>query len=306
MMSATSWLNGAAAIAAVIVSAAVGGRPHVSDRAALTRGASVHELADASGHVTRIRNFRRIVSGSTVADRLLVELCEPDRIVAFTAYGAAHSPFGYQYAGKKLLEGSDVEEVIALKPDLVITNSFGTQARLARLRDAGIEVFDLGEARGLETLLADARSIGALVGHRERGERWATAFAQRFSRIAADIPVAERKRAIYLAVYGNQFFGAATGSSYHDILTHAGLVDAAAEHYSGWPKYSPEEVLELNPEVIVTKAGMRQVLCGHSELANLNACNRNRVVEIASELLDDPGPTMLEVAEELATALHSR
>ncbi len=304
-MSATSWLNGAAALAAVVLAAAVGGGYRAMDRAAAAPIDGDREIADASGHVTRVRDFRRIVSGSALADRLLLELCEPDRVVALSAYGAAHAPINWPYAGKKWIEVGDVEAILALKPDLVITHSFGMPAKLARLREAGVQVFDLGEARGLDTLLANARMIGALVGHRERGERWAASFARRFERIAADVPAASRKRAIYLAVYNSQFFGASTGSSYHDVLTHAGLIDAAADHYTGWPQYSAEQVLLLDPEVIVTKTGMRDAICAQSLLSRLAACRTHHVIELAADWLDDPGPAMQDVAEQIAAAIYS-
>lgn len=304
-MNTTAWLNGLAALVAVGLAALVAGHHRVGDDREVVAPRSASELADASGHVTPIRPFRRILSASTLADRLLVELCEPDRIVAFTAYGAEHSPLAYQYAGKALLKsGTDVEEVLALKPDLFVTNSFGTPAKMARLREAGIEVFDLGEAHGLDSLLEDARKVGQLVGHPERGERYAQAFARRFQQVAAAVPADQRRTAIYLSVYGNQLFGGALGSSYHDILVHAGLIDAAAVRFGNWPKYSPEQVLELDPEVIVSKRGMKQAICERPSFERLRACTSGTIVEVDSELMDDPGPAMLDVAETVFASVY--
>jgi iron complex transport system substrate-binding protein len=304
-MNATSWLNGLAAIVAVGLAAIIGGHHRAVDDHEVVPPGSVTEVADASGHVTHIRPFARIVAASTLADRLLVELCEPDRVVAFTAFGAAHSPLGYQYAGKPLLKsGADVEKVLALKPDLLITNSFGTPAKMARLREAGIEVFDLGEAHGLDSLVEDARTVGKLVGHPERGERYAEAFTRRFERVAATIPANQRRTAIYLSIYGNQLFGGALGSSYHDILVHAGLIDAAAVRFGNWPKYSPEQIVELDPEVIVTKRGMKSVICERPSFERLRACVGGTVVEVDSEIMDDPGPGMLDVAEAVFASVY--
>jgi iron complex transport system substrate-binding protein len=263
------------------------------------------EISDAGGQKVKIRSFRRIVSGSSVADRLLVELCEPDRIVAFTGYGAAHSFFGYQYAGRARVPGNDgIEALVALEPDLFITNSLGDTARLARIREAGIQVFDLGEMRGLESLLASAQAVAILVGHPERGTRFVEGFSRRFDHIAAGIRPDERRRGIYLSLYGNQIFGGSTGTSYHDVLTHAGLIDAAAGHFANWPQYSPEQILILDPEVIVTKPGMRGAICERAPFQKLRACHDGLVVEISGELLDDPGPTMQEAAEQIVAAVY--
>ncbi len=314
-MSATTWLNTAAAVLAVAAAAAIGANgatagdprgPATVDASGANGATLGGAITDSGGHVTRVRAFQRILSGSSVTDRLLLELCEPDRVIAFTAYGAEHSPFAHQYAGKiTTVTAGDVERIVALKPDLYLTTSFGDPGKLARLREAGVEVFDLGDTRGVESLLASARTVAALIGHPERGERFAKNFARRFDHIAARIAPAERRRAIYLALYADQFFGGAAGTSYHDVLTHAGLVDAAAERYSNWPQYSTEQVVALDPEVIVTKPGMRATLCGRAVLSTLKACRPGGViVEVANDLLDDPGPSMQEAAETVFAAVY--
>lgn len=305
-MSASGWLNGGAALFAVALAAASGAQHRHADGDDTVIAADATALTDAGGHVTRIRPFRRIVSGSTIVDRLLIELCEPDRIVAFTAYGAERSPLAYQYSGKALMRSSDdVEQLLALKPDLFLTNSFGSPAKLARLREAGIEVFDLGEARGLSSLLEDARTVATLLGRRARGEKFARTFERRFAHVAATIAPGERRRAIYLSVYGNQLFGGGAGSSYHDLLIGAGLADAAAERFGSWPRYSPEQLLELDPDVIVTKRGMRAAICERTSLAHLAACTRGLIVEVSGDQLDDPGPAMLESAEQIFSAVYA-
>jgi iron complex transport system substrate-binding protein len=300
----TAWLNGGAAALALVLAAAVGAhrRVAVDNDDARATTAPVTSLTDADGHVTRVRDFRRIVSGSTMADRLLVELCEPDRVVAFTAYGAEHSPYGYQYAGKpQMVAAGDVEHVLALKPDLFITNSFGTPSKLTRLREAGVEVFDLGEARGLSSLVADAHIVAALVGHPERGERFLANFTRRMAHVAAAIPVSERHRGLYVAIYGNQFFGGGAGTSYHDVLTAAGVIDLAPPNF---PSYTPEQLMAIDPEVIVTKRGMKRSICERSPFDRMRACTTGIVVEITGDQFDDPSTGMLDAAEQVFAKIY--
>jgi iron complex transport system substrate-binding protein len=232
-----------------------------------------------------------------IADGLLLELSDPERILALSGYGAEHLPYGYRYAGRKLVQSErDTEGILALHPDLVLFHSFGSPARVALLREAGVAAFSLGEMRGVVTFLANARTVATLLGHPERGERFATNFLRRFNQVAADLDPAKRRRALYLGSYGNRIYGGAAGSSYHDVLEHAGLIDAA-KGYEGWPQYSPEQVLSLDPEVIVTKPGMTSVICRTAGLERLAACARNGFVEIDSDVLDDPGLLMLDAAE---------
>jgi ABC-type hemin transport system substrate-binding protein len=133
-------------------------------------------LRDATGTLVELGRFERIASASTLADQLLVELCEPERIIAFTTRSAEYAADAYRYVEKsKIYSLDDAEPLLALNPDLVLVNNVAGSARVARLREAGLVVFDLGELRGLGTLLPSIETIAWLVGHPERGARiWVT------------------------------------------------------------------------------------------------------------------------------------
>lgn len=258
-------------------------------------------LRDATGQVVELKAYRRIVAGSLVADRLLHELAEPDRVVGVSGYGRAQSPWAYQQADKPVLASTDdVEGMLSLAPDLLLLNSFGESAKVARLRERGIAVFDLGEMGGADMLVRDIHVVAQLLGHPERGERLATAWRRRFAAVAGALPDRTRKRALLLTTYGGKVFGGTRGSSYGDVLEAAGLVDVAAASYHGWPQYSAEELLRLDPDLIVTKYGMSAQLCRIGGLEQLKACrSAGRFVEIDGNLLDDPGLPMLDAAEAI-------
>lgn len=263
-------------------------------------------LRDASGAMVVLRDFRRIASGSLVTDGILSALSEPDRVVAYSSH--AHdpeSPFRFRYAGKPALPFDlNVEKLLGLKLDLFVFNGVSQAAKLEQLRRSGITVFDLGEMRGLSTLLPNIRSIGELLGVPERAERFARTFERRMRSVGKDVPVERRRRAIYVGLHGDKLFGSGRGTSYDDVLTHAGLINAAAEHFDGWPRYTSEQMLMIDPEVIVTQTGMAAQLCDTFGLEKLKACGSDgQVVELPAALLVDPGVTMLEATEALHAAL---
>jgi iron complex transport system substrate-binding protein len=258
-------------------------------------------LVDATGEVVPLRPYRRIVSTSMMTDRLLVELAEPDRVLAFSTAGARQSPWSYQFAGKPAIDGlGSVEAMVALKPDLVLASSVGGIGRVARLRAAGIEVFDLGQLRGLATLVRVSETLALLLGHPERGVRFARAFERRLGLVAAPLGDRPRRRGLYVAVIGPNLYGGTRGTSYHDVLVSAGLDDVAAARFADWTKYSAEQILEMGPEVLVTKRGMGASLCAFPGLDRLPAClEPGRIFELEAGLLDEPGPAMLDAAEAL-------
>jgi iron complex transport system substrate-binding protein len=319
-MKKVSFANGVALAAALtlslVVAVATGHRTRTAPPAAspspAVRPVALPDgglaLPDATSHLVPLRSYRRIVSGSTITDALLVELCEPDRVVAFTAYSARTSPWAYRYAGKPTVEGvTALEPVLALRPDLVMMNSFGDLGRVDKLRAAGVEVFDFGEMRGMATLLPTIERMALLLGHPERGARYAHHFQQRMRSVAAGLGNRRRLTAVYVSAIGPLLTGGTVGTSYHDVLEAAGLVDAAAARFRDWQRYAPEQLVLLDPDRLVTKEGTTAMLCGYPGLERLAACRTpGGVIEVPGSLIDDPGPPMLDAAESIYEQAYGR
>ena len=269
-------------------------------------------VADATGRAVPRRAYARIASASSYADALLLTLAdtdhaygitrvddvggctlaEPERIIALSQAGHSRRPDAYRYGSRALIASpSDLERLLTLRADLLLVNHLGAQSALARVRNAGIEVFDLGELRGLASLETGLPALAALLGERARGERLWQRFHAQLQAVARDIPPAQRRAALYLAIYAGKLYGGTRGTSYHDVLSAAGLIDSAPERYRDWPAYDPEEILRMDPALIVTETGMGEQLCQNAWLKTLQACRAQRagIVELASQLLGDPG-----------------
>lgn len=262
-------------------------------------------LADATGALVPLGPRRRIVSGSLLADPLLLALCPPSEIVAFSAR-APLAWDAHRYAGKPSLDPTRrLEHLLELEPDLVLVNSLGESAWIEQLRAAKVEVFDLGPMWGVDTFLRNVEAIGWLVGRPEAARELAARFRSRLGAVARHLAPSQRRSALYVGVHGNNLLGGTRGSSFHDVLAYAGLVDVAASSYHGWPSYDPEALLTLDPDVIVTQLGMRRALCERAELGRLRACGTNgQVIEVEAWRLNDAGLGILEAAEEVHQAAY--
>lgn len=271
----------------------------------VVRGA-VRGVLDASGNFFALRDYRRIAAASTLANELLLLLCEPDRIVGFAQTTGGQPEASYRFAGKPGIAGAAAAEaLIALSPDLVLVNAqvAGVQ-RVERLRDAGLAVFDLGAMRGLRTLLPAIQTLGTLLGRPEVGAQQAERFERRMQRLAQRIPAGAWPNGMYMSLFGDTLSGGTDGTSYHDVLQAAGVRDVAAARYDDWPRLTPEAVLALDPELIVTHDGMAAAICAQPGLDRLRACASGRIVELDAGLLGDPGLRMLEAAELLFDRVH--
>jgi iron complex transport system substrate-binding protein len=280
-------------------------RPRLAEARLVDLGGGHKGLADAGGALVPIRPYRRIASGGSVADELLLRLAEPERIVALSRYGHQHSRDAQLYGARDTLSGAlELERLRRLRVDLLILNHMGSPAELARARDLGVIVFNLGEMRGLATLLPNIAAVAALLGEPERGARLAAQLERRMRAVAADIPAHARKRALYASAHGGQLFGGARRTSYHDVLNAAGLIDVAAAQFEDFPHYDPEQLLALDPDVVVTQHESVGLLCRSAGLDHLRACREHGVVGMDDALLGNPGLGMLEAAEELRERVY--
>ncbi len=256
------------------------------------------ELADARGVVVPVAPYAQVISLHPVGDHLLRELLEPERLVAYTGYTHDQHPEAWRFGDRATVGASrDIEAILALKPDLVVTSNFAEEAWMQRLRDAGIQVFDLGEARGVATTLAGVRALGVLLAVQTRAARLEARIRRETAALEKALPE-DRPKGIYLTVFGDSFFGGSAGTSYADLLHYGGVIDLAAEQgYREWPKFTPEQLLALDPSLIVTQGGMAGVICGHSILRDLAACGpEGRIIELSEGYHGDPGLGVIEAA----------
>lgn len=274
-----------------------------STRTRLSDGSAA--LSDATGTAVPLVRYERIVSGSLVADPVLLELCEREQIAALTDRVRDNPRYARRANGlATIVNPSAIEPVLALAPDLLIVSHFANPQVLMRLRERGVRVFDLGPMHGMESVLDDIVAIGELCGAPDRGRTLAAELGERMQGLVARVPARARPRGLYLAAYGTKLFGGARRTSYHDVLEAAGVTDAAADRWDGWPELGAEAVLALDPDMLVTKRGMAGVICRAPGFDLARACREGRVVEIEGTLIDDPGLGMADAAEALFTKVH--
>lgn len=263
-------------------------------------------VRDAHGIAVPVGDWRRIAALDLVADDLVASLVEPARIAAASAW--TQGPEAWRLAGLPRVPGlDDLEGLIRLRPDLVLLSTYGGEdGKLQRLRDAGIQVFDLGQAGGIAALTANIRRVAAVTGNAPRGERLARQIERRMAS-ASRLPAgAVRRRALVLTPVVDQVYGGTVGSSFHDLLTAAGLVDVAAGRFAApWPRIGAEDALALDPELIVTRAGAAAELRRVPGFDRLRALQRpGGVIELPVELFDSPGVSLPDAAEALSALAY--
>lgn len=264
-------------------------------------------VQDVRGNGVSIKDYQRIVSVNTVADHLLLQLIEPQRLVGITHHSLASHPENWRFGKQSSVQrATDVEHILALQPDIVIISSFVNESVIARLQEANVAVFDLGDTRGFVSLLDDIGALGQVLNVNTRATQLTERIERELQALEQAVSTEKRPAGMYLSMYGDSFFGGTTNTSFADMLSYGGIDDLAAKHgYKEWPQYTPEQLLVMNPSLIVTSQGLGSGICNHPILYQLAACRKDgQIIEISSEYISDPGLGIIQAAASIQAAAH--
>jgi iron complex transport system substrate-binding protein len=209
-------------------------------------------------------------------------------------------------AGKTRLGGfsPDLERVAALAPDLVVVSRDGTdRAAWERLSAMGMNVLVTG-GTSLDGVLADIARVGDAIG--EPGKA-ATLVASLEARVAAAEARgrAHRGRTAIVLVWPDPPVVAGRATFVGDLLTRAGFTNAVPAGAGDWPRVSLETLAAWNPDLVVRPAtpenaeAFRAALEGDA-FGVVPAVRAGRVAAIPGDILERPGPRLVDALERLA------
>lgn len=246
----------------------------------------------------------RIVSLNMCVDSILIELVSHDRIAALSHYArdperstiadvARHLPITYETA----------EEVVALRPDLVLTSRHSAPGTRNALRRVGIrfELFDVPNT--IAGSLEQVRRVARLLGAEREGEAMVARIEQALE--AARLPAGQTPLTAAIFQPGGQSAGANTVVG--ELMELTGLQNIAARY--GVDQYRPlplEALISAPPDVLLvgeTSPGApmkTERLVRHRALRALEAQMTQET--FPARLLYCAGPTMVQAATTLAQA----
>ena len=147
---------------------------------------------------------------------------------------------------------TNVEQIIALEPDLVIMNSMDQSPEdVSKLEEAGIPVA-VTLAADISGVYESITLIGALTGKDAEAASLVGSMKSAFDGISAD-PAGDGEQTVYFEVSPLQWglWTAGKGTFMDEVATLVGLKNCFGD-VDGWAEVSEEQVLERNPDFIVT------------------------------------------------------
>jgi iron complex transport system substrate-binding protein len=189
----------------------------------------------------------RVVSLNPCIDSVLVRVADASQVAAISHW--SHDPAGSSLpmavARRFPAQGGTAEEVIALKPDLVLMTPYTPLATRDALRRLKVRTVSVGVPSTLAESLAQVRQVADAVGQGARGDALV-------AEIEAELARARRAGAPRPALMRMASgFVPGPGSLSEALMAHAGLASLAAERGLTGAGVIPLEALALDPPALL-------------------------------------------------------
>ena len=187
---------------------------------------------------------RRIVSLNPCLDVILVHVADRAQIAALSHYSHEPSSSSLGELGRTFpFTYESAEEVLALRPDLVLTGRHSSPATRAALKRLHIRAELFGVPNTFEESLAQVRQVARAVHRPARGE---ALVARIEAAVAASAPPPGTPKLTAL-VYQSGGFASAQGTLMDDMMRRAGFENAASRYGLKRTGNVPLELLVADP-----------------------------------------------------------
>lgn len=260
--------------------------------------------------VTLARPAQRIVSMAPSNTEILFALGAGDEVVGrddFSDYppeAEAVASIGSTYGDL------NTETIVGLEPDLVLAASITPSEHIDALEAVGLTVFVMGNPASFEDLFANIVLAGRLTGRQAEAEALVADMQGRYETVVAATQGLEPVSVFYEVDGSDPSAPWTTGSgTFQQMMFDIVGAENVAADIDGWGQMNLEQIVVRDPQVIIFGAGpfvptTVESLKERAGWGGIGAVTEDRVYAIDTDLLDLPGPRLVEGLLQLAMVLH--
>lgn len=264
------------------------------------------DVVDETGRTVRVpQPVERIVSLAPNLTETVYALGLQDRLVGDTDY----CDYPAEAQKKPKVGGTinpSIEEVAALRPDVVLMASINRFETVRALDDLNIPVYAT-DPHNVQDILTSTRKLAEILGVPQNGVDLASDLQQRLNDLQQRLGELPARRVLFV-VWTEPLITIGKNTFIADALRKAGAV-SIVETAQDWPQVSLEEIVRLQPEFLVftvqndEKAPDLLALSARPGWRSLEAVRNHRFV-LVSDAVNRPAPRIVSAIEEMARQLH--
>ncbi|NMH67241.1 ABC transporter substrate-binding protein [Bacillus sp. RO3] len=267
-----------------------------------------YSVTDDRGEEIRFEKIpETVVSLQPSNTEILFALGAGDKVVGATEFD------NYPEEAKEIKRVSDsmtvnAEEVIALKPEVVIAYTTGDDAGVKQLEEAGLTVFVIQSAQTFDDVYGDIEQISKVMGVEEKGDELVEGIKEQISAVKEKVSTLKEREPVYFEISPSpDIYTAGAETFQQEILETAGVENIFKEQ-KGWVKVGEEEIIKRNPNTILTTVGYVDEptveIKSRESWKDINAVKNDQVHFLDSDIMSRPGPRIGEAVELTAETVY--
>ncbi len=208
------------------------------------------------------------------------------------------------------------ELIVSLRPTIVLALS-EFRERIEQLRSLGLRV-ETFEHRSLAGIMKSITQVGELCGVSERANELSTKLSAEIKSISEQYGGKKLKRVLVVVAEesgsggAKSYFLSGTDGYFSDVLKMVQGKNVVETATYGHPSLSAEGILALDPDNIIeilpvddNSEAVRRALAQWNAIPGLRASREGQVHIFTKDYHTIPGPRFIELAKDLARALHA-
>ncbi len=188
---------------------------------------------------------QRIMSLKICTDELLLDLVGPERIASVTFMSQEPAALRHWPQGAKLkVNYGSAEEILATKPDLILTDPFMAPSLRQLLTKTDAKIIEVPPAEDFDQIRATTRMVAKALGEEARGEHLIAQMDADLAAVAANRPA----KHIRVAEWGNGGYVPGAGGLLGTMLKAAGAVSI---ENGAMAYYDVEALIAAKPDLLI-------------------------------------------------------
>lgn len=266
---------------------------------------------DADREVTIEKAPESIVSIQASLTEILFALGMGDKIVGVSDYDN-YPPEALEIE-KVGAQDMNVELILELLPDIAFVTDYHYENHkdiIEQYEEAGIQVVVIGSTDSFAETYNQMRTIADATGTEEKAEEIIEDMEKRLEVIKekAEESVTDKKKVWVEVSPAPDIFTTGKNTFMNEMLESIQAINVA-EKEEGWVKFTEEEIVNLDPDVIITTYGYyveepEQEVYGRDGWDEVPAVKNEQVFDVDNDTVTRPGPRLIEGVETLAELIY--
>lgn len=202
----------------------------------------------------------------------------------------------------------NIEEIVALKPDVVFAYTLGQPEAVQKLEELGIKVITIKSAGNIDDVYSDIELIAKATGNEDKAKEIINGMKQKLEGIVSKVSTIDTKKRVYLEISPSPDIWTAGSGTFQDELLKLIGVENIFGDVEGWASVSEEVVISSKPDIILTTVGYapepEKEILARSSWQEIPAIKNNHVYYVDSDLTTRPGPRIVDGVEVLFQAVY--